>query len=518
MTIRGWSALALGTALAGWAIAAALLSWNYQCAMSQQVHLLRTWAPAVAQASALGRAQAGASEMLNDAVLRSRVRRPERLERQLIQMHRSVAELEQLLADQPVERALVRHADTRQEDWLSNDLHPTLEALARGGSTAAAAITASEDSAVRTESMQRGSRILHALLSARSIAHSQAMASSARSLRDALVIALAAVIIAIIAGASIIRLGIERPLRRLRTSLRRAMSDAEHPVAIPQLGPADVAAVARDAEGLRRRMVEQEQDAQAARESLGLHAPLVAEVRHQLHGLPIPSMAGMQAFASTRPAVGVIGGDWWQFLLRPSGNWCMVVADVSGHGWESGLVALQMRAVMDAWLRSEAPLEAVVSSAASSLGSGEHTVPAVLVEFDLVRGLAWYVNAGHPPPVQVRADGSVDNLTRTGPLLSCLSGGATAWTRAAMPWQPGDVLVAYSDGLLDRSKLTATDPAGWLRSAAAALPPTARLDPKEFGAGLLAGIRQDPQQGRDDASLIVVARSTIASQPRGHVG
>lgn len=226
----------------------------------------------------------------------------------------------------------------------------------------------------------------------------------------------------------------------------------------------------------------------------------------------------MQAFASTRPAVGVIGGDWWQFLLRPSGNWCMVVADVSGHGWESGLVALQMRAVMDAWLRSEAPLEAVVSSAASSLGSGEHTVPAVLVEFDLVRGLAWYVNAGHPPPVQVRADGSVDNLTRTGPLLSCLSGGATAWTRAAMPWQPGDVLVAYSDGLLDRSKLTATDPAGWLRSAAAALPPTARLDPKEFGAGLLAGIRQDPQQGRDDASLIVVARSTIASQPRGHVG
>jgi hypothetical protein len=88
LTIPGLVCLALGTALAGWAIAAALLSWNYQRAMSQQVHLLRTWAPAVAQASALGRAQAGASEMLNDAVLRSRVRRPERLERQLIQMHR----------------------------------------------------------------------------------------------------------------------------------------------------------------------------------------------------------------------------------------------------------------------------------------------------------------------------------------------------------------------------------------------------------------------------------------------
>lgn len=488
---------------------------QYQHTMSQQAQFLGVWEPAVTQASVLGRAQAGASEALNNAVIRSEVRRPDRLERLLGQMRQSSLRLRALLADEPTERALLGAAVTSQEAWLREDLSPTLEALGQGNPARAAELTSSDASADRTEAMQQDSRALHARVQGRSMAQSQSMASAGQALRDVFAVVMALLVLVIALGALAIRLAVVRPLDRLRGSLRSTVVDPSHlqPVAVG--GPTDIAMVARDAEGLRRQLVDEMDDARGAREALGLQAPLVAMVRESLHGQTPPELPQMDVFAASRPGFGVIAGDWWQFVQRTDRIWCLGLADVSGHGWQSGLIALQMRAVVDSWLRTRAGLPSVLAAVAAELGSGQHTIPTVLIELDVHREQIRYVNAGHPPPLLVRAGGQVASLGRTGPLLSCLPTPATSWATEVLRWSRGDALVAYSDGLTDvgrsaASPGTKTDADQWLTEDVRSRSARAPLAAAELGARLLATARARAVTnggdlvGADDVSLIVV--------------
>jgi serine phosphatase RsbU (regulator of sigma subunit) len=58
------------------------------------------------------------------------------------------------------------------------------------------------------------------------------------------------------------------------------------------------------------------------------------------------------------------------------------------------------------------------------------------------------VNAGHPPPVVLRADGSVEQLPSTGgPPLGTGAGGREIKT---FPFRAGDLVLAFTDGLIER--------------------------------------------------------------------
>jgi sigma-B regulation protein RsbU (phosphoserine phosphatase) len=56
-----------------------------------------------------------------------------------------------------------------------------------------------------------------------------------------------------------------------------------------------------------------------------------------------------------------------------------------------------------------------------------------------------YVNAGHNAPMIFRADGSVERLRATGPVVGLIEAGRFEQRSVALA--PGDVLVVYSDGI-----------------------------------------------------------------------
>ena len=69
--------------------------------------------------------------------------------------------------------------------------------------------------------------------------------------------------------------------------------------------------------------------------------------------------------------------------------------------------------------------------------------------FDPVSGLLEYTNAGHPPPLVRRADGTVDRLEGAlSPPLGVLPD--VRRTHAQTQLEPGDALLLYTDGLVER--------------------------------------------------------------------
>src|SRR5262249_37482215 len=56
---------------------------------------------------------------------------------------------------------------------------------------------------------------------------------------------------------------------------------------------------------------------------------------------------------------------------------------------------------------------------------------------------------GHPPPLVRRASGEVDALRAHGPLLGVF--GAAEFPEITLDLQPGDTLLLYTDGLIERN-------------------------------------------------------------------
>jgi serine phosphatase RsbU (regulator of sigma subunit) len=127
----------------------------------------------------------------------------------------------------------------------------------------------------------------------------------------------------------------------------------------------------------------------------------------------------------------------------------MILADVSGHGAEAGLVAFAFKHRITALLDSDLELgEAFTMASRWSDGDPERFVSCLGVVVDpATRTLAW-VNAGHPPGLVVGGEdrGRVTELVPTGPLISSVTSG---WTVGRVSFGPGDLLVACTDGVFE---------------------------------------------------------------------
>lgn len=61
-----------------------------------------------------------------------------------------------------------------------------------------------------------------------------------------------------------------------------------------------------------------------------------------------------------------------------------------------------------------------------------------------------YANAGHPYPyLYRRADGSMRRLAALDPILGALDASAGGYAEQSLDWEPGDVLVMYTDGITE---------------------------------------------------------------------
>ncbi|WP_037608678.1 PP2C family protein-serine/threonine phosphatase [Streptacidiphilus rugosus] len=222
--------------------------------------------------------------------------------------------------------------------------------------------------------------------------------------------------------------------------------------------------------------------------------------------LPAPQLAAHhRAAVRYRPAVGTLNvcGDWYDLVELPGERMAVAVGDVVGHGLAAAGVMGQLRSALSAASHVAAgPAQALeVLGLYARAVEGAESATAVSVHVDWAAGTLRYSCAGHPPPALLRRDGSVTFLDQaTDPPLGARPAHVPR-PEAAQTFAPGDTLVLYTDGLIERR---GEDIDTGLGRLAASLAVHGSLEPDQLADFLLLDLL--PTAGATDDTALVVLR------------
>jgi serine phosphatase RsbU (regulator of sigma subunit) len=210
-----------------------------------------------------------------------------------------------------------------------------------------------------------------------------------------------------------------------------------------------------------------------------------------------------------RPAQAglAVGGDWYDVVELGAGRVGLVVGDCVGHGLHAAAVMGQLRSAARALLLQDlapsAVLDGLDAFAGTLAGAETATVLVAVVEPD---GRLAYAAAGHPWPLVVRP-GHARFLTegRGAPLTHADVPRRTASAVLA----PEDLLVLYTDGLVERREERLSVGLARLREVTAAL----ALDgPEQLADALLATLLGGREQ-QDDVAIAVFRGAPVRVAP-----
>ncbi len=166
------------------------------------------------------------------------------------------------------------------------------------------------------------------------------------------------------------------------------------------------------------------------------------------HGLPsdrwfriaaryLPATAGMH-----------VGGDWYDAQLMAPDELAFSVGDVAGHGVEAAARMGELRSAMRAFrLHSRVPDDLITQLHRLCEPAG-YFATAVCARLDPRGGFRW-ASAGHLPPIVVHASGGVELLSgHQSPPLGAGVGHPVVLDHRTL--SPGDMVLLYSDGLIER--------------------------------------------------------------------
>ncbi len=146
-----------------------------------------------------------------------------------------------------------------------------------------------------------------------------------------------------------------------------------------------------------------------------------------------------------------VGGDWYDMVVAPSGRVTLVIGDVQGHSFSAAAVMGRVSAALHAYLLEGHPLDVALTRVNPIVEQSGLLVTCCLVSLDPRNGEMTIARAGHPVPVFRRGD-LVGQMPEEGggpPLGVC---GPDARWEVRSGWaQPGDRLLLFTDGLIERS-------------------------------------------------------------------
>lgn len=236
-----------------------------------------------------------------------------------------------------------------------------------------------------------------------------------------------------------------------------------------------------------------------------------AAIQRMLLPAAPPSVAGLDIAAFSRPCHQA-GGDYYDFFSRPGGRLGILVGDVSGKGMPAALLMASLQARVQVLLEEEedpARLVQRLNRITAAHSPGNRFVTLFYGELDPGAGGLRYVNAGHNPPLILRADGAADRLEAGGLLLGILP--HAAYEAGLARLDPGDTLLLYSDGVTDAAPPGGAGEFGEARlaEAAAAAGGLAAAEVLERVVDSVARFA-GAVSGADDFTLIVVRKTAAA--------
>jgi PAS domain S-box-containing protein len=229
----------------------------------------------------------------------------------------------------------------------------------------------------------------------------------------------------------------------------------------------------------------------------------------------VPSVPGLDLAVRYLAATdrASVGGDWYDVLAFEDGSTGLVVGDVIGHDVVASTSMGQLRSALRAYAFEDhhAPADTLarVDRRFASLGLTYATCVFGILE---AGGTTFrWSNAGHPPPLLVR-DGIATYLTDGGGVLFGVLAGAGV-AEGSVEVQDGDLLVLYTDGLIERRGESLQS--GLERLARVALTVGDRSSDSVCEA-LVEALAPSSTAREDDVAILVVRIGGGRSLDRGH--
>jgi phosphoserine phosphatase RsbU/P len=216
----------------------------------------------------------------------------------------------------------------------------------------------------------------------------------------------------------------------------------------------------------------------------------------------LPQVGNVQLAVAWQPAYGV-GGDCFD-LLGFGQVLGISIAAIAGKGLPAALLMSNLQAAVRAFAQETVAPSSICNSVNRLLC--RNMAPGRFATFcfariDVAGRRITYSNAGHNPPLLVRANGGVEPLSGGGMVLGVFP--ENAYEQVDLPLEPCDRLVFYTDGITE-ARDAAGEEYGDERLAAAALEHRA-LDADRMKDALLEDVtRFNNGTFDDDATLIVV--------------
>lgn len=144
-----------------------------------------------------------------------------------------------------------------------------------------------------------------------------------------------------------------------------------------------------------------------------------------------------------------VGGDFYDYIPVTEKILGLAIADVSGHGLPAALQVRDIYMGLRMGLARDFKIVRTVERMNNIIHKSTLTSRFVSMfygELEL-NGVFIYVNAGHPPPFHIAADGTLQELHQGGPVLGPLPD--ATYERGFVIMKPGDMLVFYTDGICE---------------------------------------------------------------------
>jgi sigma-B regulation protein RsbU (phosphoserine phosphatase) len=195
--------------------------------------------------------------------------------------------------------------------------------------------------------------------------------------------------------------------------------------------------------------VKQGRDDALARERLTRELQTAREIQDRLLPHDEPQLPGFEVTGTSIPSREV-GGDYFDFILQNEDRIGVAIGDVSGKGMPAALLMANLQASLHGQVIHPSSVSDTVTRVNDLLVAS--TDPHMFATFfygvlDTRGATLTSTNAGHNPPLVLRADGRVELLGQGGLLLGMLAGQKYVQEETAIA--PGEVVVLYTDGITE---------------------------------------------------------------------
>lgn len=174
-----------------------------------------------------------------------------------------------------------------------------------------------------------------------------------------------------------------------------------------------------------------------------------ALIQQRLLGTP-PAVEGLDIAAKTVPSRAV-GGDYYDFIKYPDGRVAIMVGDVAGKGMPAALLMSSLQARVHVVFEEPDDLAKKLTRLNKSTCANcpdNRFITFFTCIADPKTGQLTYANAGHNPPLVVRAKGGFELLEGAGGMILGILP-MSKYEEAAVTLDRGDILVLFSDGVTE---------------------------------------------------------------------